>query len=77
MLLKNGSKGEEVKQLQEKLGLSVDGHFGPGTETKVKEWQSANGLTADGIVGPGTWGKMFGTTTPEAAPISIQHLHLN
>jgi len=68
MLLKNGSKGEEVKLLQEKLGLGVDGIFGPGTEAKVKEWQAANGLAADGIVGPGTWGKMFGTATPVATP---------
>jgi putative chitinase len=75
MLLKNGSKGEEVKLLQEKLGLGVDGVFGPGTEAKVKEWQAANGLAADGIVGPGTWGKMFGATvpvvTPAAAPVVI------
>jgi len=75
MLLKNGSKGEEVKLLQEKLGLGVDGIFGPGTEAKVKEWQAANGLAADGIVGPGTWGKMFGTATPvatlTATPVTI------
>ena len=64
MLLKNGSKGEEVKQLQTLLGLGADGSFGPMTETKVKEWQAANGLTADGIVGPGTWGKMFGAVAP-------------
>ena len=62
MLLKNGSKGEDVKTLQTKLGLTADGAFGPGTEKKVKEWQSANGLTADGIVGDGTWSKMFGST---------------
>ena len=62
MLLKNGSKGEDVKKLQTKLGLTADGSFGPGTENKVKEWQSANGLTADGIVGDGTWSKMFGST---------------
>ena len=62
MLLKNGSKGEDVKKLQTKLGLTADGSFGPGTENKVKEWQSANGLTADGIVGDGTWSKMFGAT---------------
>jgi peptidoglycan hydrolase-like protein with peptidoglycan-binding domain len=43
MLLKNGSKGEDVKTLQTKLGLTADGAFGPGTEKKVKEWQSANG----------------------------------
>ena len=63
MLLKVGSKGEDVKQLQTKLGLTADGSFGPNTEKKVKEWQAANGLTADGIVGPGTWSKMFGETT--------------
>ena len=64
MLLKNGSKGEEVKQLQTLLGLSADGSFGPMTEAKVKEWQAANSLTADGIVGPSTWGKMFGAVAP-------------
>jgi hypothetical protein len=39
MLLKVGSRGEEVKQLQAKLGLSADGVFGPGTEKEVKKWQ--------------------------------------
>jgi putative chitinase len=64
MLLKVGSKGEDVKKLQAKLGTTDDGSFGPGTEKLVKEWQSANGLTADGIVGDGTWSKMFPTTQP-------------
>lgn len=59
MLLKVGSKGDDVKKLQEKLGLSADGSFGPNTEKAVKEWQSKNGLTADGIVGDGTWSKLF------------------
>lgn len=71
MLLKVGSKGEEVKQLQTKLGTSPDGIFGPGTEKLVKDWQAANGLAADGIVGDGTWSKMFGSSTPVAAPITI------
>jgi putative chitinase len=61
MLLKNGSKGEDVKLLQEKLGLKIDGDFGPGTEAKVKAWQTTNGIVADGIVGDETWAKMFGT----------------
>lgn len=63
MLLKLGSKGNEVKQLQEKLKLTADGSFGPNTEKSVKEWQSSNGLTSDGIVGDSTWNKMFGSTT--------------
>jgi len=72
MLLKVGSKGNEVKQLQEKLGLAADGSFGPGTEKAVKAWQTANGLTADGLVGDGTWSKMFGgvSTPVAAAPVS-------
>lgn len=59
MLLKKGSSGEEVKKIQQKLGLTADGIFGSGTETAVKNFQSKNGLTADGIVGNGTWGKLF------------------
>jgi putative chitinase len=65
MLLKIGSKGDDVKKLQTKLGLISDGYYGALTATAVKKWQAANGLTADGIVGPGTWGKMFGTSTQE------------
>ena len=64
MLLKKGSNSDDVKKLQEKLGLSADGIFGAGTEAKVKEWQAANGLAADGIVGDGTWSKMFGGVAP-------------
>ena len=60
MILKVGSKGEDVKKLQAKLGLGSDGVFGSGTEAAVKKWQASNGLTSDGIVGEGTWSKMFG-----------------
>ena len=59
MLLKVGSSGQDVQKLQEKLGITADGSFGPGTEAKVKEWQTINGLTPDGIVGDTTWNKLF------------------
>ena len=59
MLLKVGSKNDDVKKIQEKLGLTADGIFGPGTSKAVKEWQAANGLAADGLVGDATWSKMF------------------
>jgi len=59
MLLRVGSTGDEVKKLQEKLGVDVIGKFGPKTEAAVKGWQAANGLTPDGIVGDATWAKMF------------------
>ena len=55
MLLKKGSKGEEVKQLQKALGVGADGIFGSGTEAVVKKFQKDNGLAVDGLVGPGTW----------------------
>jgi putative chitinase len=59
MLLKLGSTGDDVKELQEKLGLAPDGTFGQGTVEAVKQWQTANGLTADGVVGRDTWGELF------------------
>ena len=63
MLLKKGSKGDNVKLLQVKLGLNSDGDFGPGTEAKVKEWQTKNGLTPDGVVGYPTWNKLFNVSS--------------
>ena len=46
------------KILQEFLGITTDGDFGPGTEKAVKTWQTNNGLLSDGIVGPKTWKAM-------------------
>lgn len=63
MLLKVGSRGKEVKELQEFLGIGADGIFGKGTENAVKEFQKANGLVADGLVGPSTWDAMGLATT--------------
>jgi putative chitinase len=60
MLLKIGSKGDDVKKLQSKLGLGADGIFGKDTEESVKSFQLKNGLTPDGLVGEGTWNKLFG-----------------
>ena len=63
--IKEGSKGEAVKGLQNALNakssvvLSVDGVFGSGTESAVKQFQSDNGLDVDGIVGPATWGALY------------------
>ena len=72
MILKVGSRGEDVKKLQSKLGLSADGVFGPGTEAAVKKWQSSNGLTADGIVGEGTWGRMFSPKQLITEPANVK-----
>jgi len=66
MLLKIGSRGQQVKDLQEFLGADADGIFGKGTEAAVKEWQATNGLDADGLVGPATWDAMGLATTDDS-----------
>ena len=58
MLLSLGSTGDEVKDVQRKLNVTVDGIFGPKTYTAVCEFQSEHGLRIDGIVGPLTAHKL-------------------
>lgn len=65
--LTRGSKGEEVKQLQQALNasgigvqLKIDGDFGPATEAAVRFYQNAKGLKVDGIVGQQTRGTLNG-----------------
>lgn len=66
MLVKKGSRGAEVKQIQSFLGLAADGIFGSDTEVAVKAWQAKNGLPADGVVGPKSWAKMQPTSTDQS-----------
>lgn len=78
MLLKKGSKGDDVKQLQSKLGLNTDGDFGQRTEDAVKSFQTKNGLNPDGIVGPKTWetimGKNVVVNTPQVGGLKLENL---
>ena len=59
-VLKQGSTGDKVSEMQRKLKNwgyydgSVDGIFGSGTREAVKYFQRTNGLTADGVVGSAT-----------------------
>jgi putative chitinase len=74
MLLKVGSRGEDVKRLQSKLGLGSDGIFGRGTEEAIKSFQLKNGLTPDGIVGEQTWNRIMGQSvliTEPAKPSQV------
>ena len=69
MLLKRGDNNENVKLMQEKLGISpAVTNFGPKTEEAVKAFQLKNGLTPDGIVGPKTWEMIVGSAVPAPAP---------
>lgn len=58
-ILKNGSRGDEVRTLQDKLkllGFSIDsdGIFGPRTHAAVVTLQTVFGYDVDGDVGPAT-----------------------
>ncbi len=59
-ILKQGSSGPDVQDLQQKLKAlgfdpnGVDGNFGPGTKKAVIAFQQRKGLQADGIAGPAT-----------------------
>ncbi|MCK9370999.1 peptidoglycan DD-metalloendopeptidase family protein [Candidatus Dojkabacteria bacterium] len=58
-ILRLGSKGDAVKELQTKLGgLVVDGKFGKLTKKVVVAFQLNNFLFPDGIVGAKTWAKL-------------------
>lgn len=61
-VLKKGSKGDDVKRLQERLksfgfyGGSIDGDFGSQTEKAVIEFQKNNAATFDAMVANGVVG---------------------
>ena len=67
-----GATGDAVRRLQRAVrrtpnpGITVDGVFGPTTETAVKEFQQGAGLVADGVVGPLTWAAL-----PNGGPMPI------
>lgn len=66
-ILKNGSKGGEVKEVQRRLKQwgyyngNIDGVYGPSMKKAVIAFQKKNGLTADGVVGKSTY-KALGMT---------------
>lgn len=65
--LRHGSQGKEVEALQAKLGLSVDGNFGPGTKLALAKAQIAalgfatgiHSVEMDGDMGFGVFGSAF------------------
>lgn len=74
--LRRGSRGEEVRRLQEFLatmpefypeGLAT-GTFGPATERAVKRFQKTYGIPAIGVVGPQTRAKLNELLTAKAPP---------
>jgi peptidoglycan hydrolase-like protein with peptidoglycan-binding domain len=74
-ILRQGSKGNAVKALQQDLNkvmgsqLAVDGDFGPATKVAVETFQRKHGLTADGEYGPQSAAMMRAGLAGKGAPI--------
>lgn len=63
--LRLGSKGPDVRELQEFLramgaDLTIDGGFGPKTLKALESFQASRSLTVDGVCGPKTWKALEG-----------------
>lgn len=56
--IRKGDRGQVVRWVQEAVGVTPDGVFGPQTEHEVVQWQITHGLAADGICGPATLASM-------------------
>jgi murein L,D-transpeptidase YcbB/YkuD len=52
--LKQGSTGERVSALRQRLGLAAGDSYDAALAAKVKEFQQVHGLKADGVAGAGT-----------------------
>lgn len=78
--LKLKSRGRTVALLQELLGITQDGIFGPNTEEAVKNFQKEKGLVVDGIMGPNSWKHLLSDveeksfTTPQGQTIFPHYL---
>ncbi|HSX22286.1 MAG TPA: peptidoglycan-binding protein [Gaiellaceae bacterium] len=64
---RQGDTGDSVKWIQRRLpSLTVDGIFGPKTDSAVKAFQAAKRITSDGIVGLDT-SQLLAWVAPRAA----------
>jgi peptidoglycan hydrolase-like protein with peptidoglycan-binding domain len=60
-VLRRGSVGNDVRVLQQLLGVTVDGSFGPQTEQALVAFQTRRQLLADGVAGVATWAALRST----------------
>jgi N-acetylmuramoyl-L-alanine amidase len=70
MLLRLGSKGKQVIELQKILKLKADGDFGQITDKAVREFQKKNNIKVDGLVGPKTWSLLVSSFENKVTPIT-------
>ena len=68
-VLRRGSAGEPVREVQTVLGVPVTGVFDDATDAAVRTFQRANGLDPDGIVGPATWKQLLEESEDDMAKV--------
>lgn len=86
--LRKGSRGEDVRELQQLLiakgyscgSCGADGIFGNDTQYAVRKFQLNNALEMDGIVGSATWSALLQPEEPKKETglwrVVIRHLDL-
>lgn len=72
MVYKKGQQGEQIRRIQQALGIAADGVFGPGTEKAIIAFQKENGLTVDGLVGEQTMNALMGATTDNGESVLVE-----
>ncbi len=74
--LQRGDKGACVAYVQKKMGVRVDGDFGPETQRGVMNFERRHGLAVNGVVSQSVWNRIgpcpqgAATPTPPALPTS-------
>lgn len=83
--LKEGSSGDEVRQLQIRVSgypepgavIALDGDYGAATAGAVKRFQQAYGLTADGVAGAATFEQIYALQDDDCTPVNFNYAELN
>lgn len=83
--LKEGMKGEDVRQLQIRVSgypgyrsvLALDGSYGAHTKAAVTRFQQAYGLSADGVAGTQTFNKIYQLQDNDCTPAHFSYSELN
>jgi peptidoglycan DL-endopeptidase CwlO len=67
-----GATGAAVKTIQNALGTSVDGAFGPATAKALRAWQKAHQVPATGAVDAATWAALPTATAQRACAARVR-----
>lgn len=68
VILRQGSSGPAVTAVQQAIGTTADGAFGPGTASALQAWQTKKGIPASGVTDVATWRALLGQPAPAPSP---------